>query len=289
MNTTKDKPLFIRDRIARKIFADPNIGLKYAARIVAKVLELPEDDVIKNLKYLHPNIGKNAGSVDAEADLMFTDDKVIIDFEINLNNGPIIQRKNQHYQFELLARQIKTSKDYLNLQPVIQINFDYFDYFKEGISVYTTKFMETTLHLLENNDIVKYRINLLKLSQKDYTLIEKDSLDYLLYFFVCGDEKKLNKIYKGDKDMKEVTKLGKEIARERNNGLHITEEELYQIYREDYAISQYEEGIKQEKYNIIKKLLLKDISDETIIEVTGITKKELEKIKNNIKISKRKK
>ena len=37
--------------------------------------------------------------------------------------------------------------------------------------------------------------------------IEKDSLEYLLYFFVCGDERKLEEIYKKDEDIIEITEI----------------------------------------------------------------------------------
>ena len=41
-------------------------------------------------------------------------------------------------------------KNYSKLKPVIQVNLDYFDYFKADRDIYVSKFMETTLHIPEN-------------------------------------------------------------------------------------------------------------------------------------------
>ena len=284
----EDTPLFIKDVIAKKIIANPEIGLGYAAVLIANVLDLPKDEVTNNLNYLHPNIGANANTVDAEVDSIFTDDKIIVDLEVNSSNGPKLQRKNQHYQFELAASQIKTHEEYLKLKPVIQINLDYFDYFKANKDIYVSKFMETTLHIPDNDDLVRYRINLLNLQKKDYNKVKenKSSLDYFLYFFVCGDERKLKKLYVGDKLMEEVIKLGKQIASERNERLYMTEEELDKIYRDDYAIMQYEKGIEkgtiQSKLEIAKNLLKKNMPDESIIEIVDISNEELKEIKKKL-------
>ena len=87
---------------------------------------------------------------------------------------------------------------------------------------------------------------------------------------------------------KERDKFMEDVERINMDAYTLTKEELDALD----AIQEYdtiknaeargiEQGIEQEKNNIVKKLLDKNMSIDEIIEITSLTKEEVEKISNN--------
>ena len=91
-----------------------------------------------------------------------------------------------------------------------------------------------------------------------------------------------------DKTLKEVLKGMVDFASDKDNiGVYVEEEDRKKLERSSlYEMKQegikegIKEGSKQTKTEIAKNLLQAKVSEEIIIETTGITKEELDNLKN---------
>ena len=133
------------------------------------------------------------------------------------------------------------------MKKIIQILIESYDYFHNDKLVYDVVFMEQNLHLIEDNFIHKYHINLAKLKKISYNKITKrdNKLGWLLYFLICDKRELLKDIYKGDKFMEEVVKEASEIAGDFDMDLYIPEEEVQRRDIEEAVNRGYQEGIEK--------------------------------------------
>jgi len=108
----------------------------------------------------------------------------------------------------------------------------------------------------------------------DYSIIreeKEDSLEKLLYIFVCNDNKELDKLYLGNEIMEKV--------RERISAL--TDDFYKDLYynREEYLKEMAYLEAKEEKAIEIAKAMLKDnVEISTIIKYTGLSDVDIERM-----------
>ena len=90
-------------------------------------------------------------------------------------------------------------------------------------------------------------------------------------------------------DMNKVLNIGIQQGVQRNKlevakkllDLYIMDQQAIQQYGYEQGIEQgIQQGVKQTKLDIAKKLLSKNMPIENIVELTGLTKEEIEKLKN---------
>lgn len=276
----------LNDVIAKKIFAEENFGIRYVAEIISYLLKLDNKDVLKNLKMIHPNISYNSNIVDSTTDLTYLYDKNYINIEINYFLGELSNIKNYAYICQLYLRDIKRSKDYKKRinKKIIQINIDGYDYFQKDEFIYKSTMREEKYNIEEKFLIEIYHINVEKLRKESYTEIAKDRLKKILYMFVCSDEEKLRKMYEGDELMGKIWNLSKQFIGSFDELLYYNEKELKKQDRElaiQEGIEQgIEQGIKKRNIEIANKLLATTDDLKYIENITGLSIKELEKLKN---------
>ena len=159
---------------------------------------------------------------------MLEDNTMLVDIEICWTKGNTRQRQTDTYIYQLYLGQLKRSKDYKNMKKIIQILIESYDYFKKDKLIYDVVFMEQNLHIVEDNFIHKYHINLDKVKNMSYNILKKkeNKIERLLYFLICENDKMLKDIYKGDKFMEEVVKEAKEIAGYFDADLYLPEETI---------------------------------------------------------------
>ena len=107
--------------------------------------------------------------------------------------------------------------------------------------------MEKNLHIVEDEKIEKFRINVANLSKSTYNDIMSNTLKYYLYFIVCNDDTQLEEIYGADDFMKKVIKESKKVAGTLRIPLYfpLTDEEVEKL-DEQYFIQQgISKGIEQ--------------------------------------------
>lgn len=289
-----DNYKLINDKVIKKIFTDYNSGKRYSARVISKILNVDEEEIYNSIESIHPRIGVNKSLVDSEADTVYETDKRIISIEYNLTKGDRTNIKNGAYICELYIKQLPNSKAYNKLKPITQINIDNYDYFNKNKFLYHSMLLETSLHIVDNEYIEIYHINLPKLRDIEYNEIKKDELEKILYLFVCDDKKKLDELYKGDKLMEEVRKDADQIIETLDSLLYYNSDELNRLQREDNIKEGFdiglkqgiEEGLKQgieqgidiEKKQIVKKMLEKNIDINQISEITRLSLEEIKKM-----------
>jgi len=101
------------------------------------------------------------------------------------------------------------------------------------------------------------------------------------------DKEELHEICKGDKVLEklesEVVRMNEDdqirenlLAIENAKRVHAT---LMQNAKEEGIVEGIEQGIEQEKINIAKNMISKNMDNKTISEITGLTIKEIESLK----------
>ena len=202
---TKDKP-YLKDKVASILFTSKDTR-EYTESVIAASLNLPLEIVRDNLVLKPVRVNTNIRTQYSEVDALYENNTSIINIEINYIDYKTLDVKNMKYVCHLLLNQTKINKKYIKLKPIYQICINNYDVFKEKKFIYKSSLMEESLHKKRNDFINIIDINVDFLRNMDYTEIEKkekNSLERLLYIFVCNDKEKRNKLYVGDDVMKKV-------------------------------------------------------------------------------------
>lgn len=280
---------YLRDDVANIILTCEECR-EYVEKIISSVLEVPGEFIKNNLTLKTPRINQNVETKYSMVDAIYETDDIIINLEVNMNGNKTTNIKNMRYVCHLVLSQIpKGMKEEYNLKPIYQININGYDYFKAGKFIYRSYIMEETLHQIRDNFITIIDINMDILSKIDYNEIAKDknSLEYLLYIFVC-QQNEIEKLYKRDEIMEKVKKKLSALTEDFAEGLYYNREEYinqvsYEEGKEAGVKEGKEAGLKEGKkertFEIAKGMLKKSMNVSDILEITGLSAEELELLK----------
>ncbi len=221
-------------------------------------------------------IGLTKDTKDQEGDVIAFNNENYFNIEINYNMSKEVEYKNICYVCNLILRQIKPgySNRYKDILPVIQINLNNYDQFGKESFIYVSKLMEETYKIVRNDSIKIVDINLDLLSEMSYTKVveeKKDSLEYLLYAFVCEDEESRKKLYKGDEIMAKVNEKLSTLDTSIDEYLYYDKEALvHEASREQGYSEGVKQGVEQEKKEIIKNMSNNGLTSDRIHELTNI-------------------
>ena len=281
---TKEKIKFplLKDKVAKKLFTEKKVGLEYLRKIISLAIGIPMDMIDKDIKLIHPNIGVNKNIVNSEADVVLENNEFYVNLEINYYNNETSDIKNGLYLCHLLLRQVKKAKEYENLKKVYQINLNSYDALGKEEFIYHSKLYEKKYHIERSDFIEIIDINLEKLRQIDYnTLIKSDdmTLKKALYLFVCDDIEKLNAIYEGDKLMKKLMKENEDLLKNFDEMLYYDRDKMFlnACYEKGYDKGK-QEARQERNIEIAKEMLNKRMKLKDIIDITGLTEKEIKEI-----------
>ena len=307
---------FINDKVVKKILnSEKEECREYLVRIISGVTGMDYNILKDNIELITPNISGNVNIVNSTVDSICKDKNNYYNIEINYNNSKVVEVKNNVYVYNMILRQVKRKEDYNKVSPVIQININNYDKFKEERFVYKSQMKETRSGKIRDELITVYDINLEYLSNIDYNKIKKGksyNLEKLLYIFICGDERILDYIYNGDEIMLEIKEEFRSEIKELDDMLYYDPEELRRmIAEEEYkdAIEEgrrkgLEEGLKEGKKQgikegikqgieegkqknqeeIVKNMIDKKFDDNTIKSILKIEDEVLNKIKRELDI-----
>ena len=272
----------LKDKVAKKLFTEKKVGLEYLRKIISLAIGIPVDMIDKDIKLIHPSIGINKNIVNSEADVVLENDEFYVNLEINYYNNETSDIKNGLYLCHLLLRQVKTAKEYENLKKVYQINLNSYDALGQGDFIYHSKLYEKKYHIERSDFIEIIDINLENLRQIDYnTLIKSDdmTLEKALYLFVCDDIEKLNAIYEGDKLMKKLIKENEDLLKDFDEMLYYDRDKMFlnACYEKGYDKGK-QEARQERNIEIAKEMLNKGMKLKDIIDITGLTEKEIKEI-----------
>ena len=290
INSLLNKPkVFLNDKVARKILKDDVYGKKLTAKFISDLLELDYDEVFNSLQKISEDVAISSLTVDNRVDALYSNDKIIIDLEINYTKYPSKPQVLETYIYQLLLSQIKSAKDYNKIKEVVQISIDAYDFFDDNKFIYKCYLQEETSHKKVSKNFIMYHFNLDYLKNVDYNLIKENKLMYDLYFLICGNDL-LDKIYKGDRFMEEIIQNAKEVAGGIEEPIFKSEEEIMKLDEAFIREQSYNDGIQQgiqkgiqqgninKQNEIVMNMSKKNIPIELIADCTNLTIDEVKKI-----------
>ena len=200
---------------------------------------------------------------------------------VNQNN---IEERLLFYWSKMYTQSIKAGDDYKSLQKSIVILFS--DYNLENLKEvpeYLTKWKireENHQGLILTDKLELYIIELQKV--KDNSLKINKELNSWLQFInnpKAVSDMENEEIKKAKKILEEISKDEKEQWLTELREKYILDQKAVESYGFDKGLEQgLEQGISKEKNEIAKKLKEKGMTTEEIMEITGLTKEEIEKI-----------
>ena len=288
------KKLKMKDDIVFKAFFSRNVHYlkSFLSAILGKQIKIKKvihdarlEQLTKEMKY---------GILDLEVEL---EDGEIVNVEMQLRDNKNIEKRTTFYASKKIVEQLEPNGNYEELKRVIVIAI--LDYNLTDLEEYITETVRVVSNHKEYelNNVVKYYYIELEKFRKQNPDMQDERNQWLAFIDMeRGDllemAKKENKEIKdavkdyevltGDEEIKRLTEVRLMSELEEQSALATarakgTEEGLKQGKEEGLKQGK-EEGLKQGKEEIAKKLLEMNLPLKQIIEVTGLSKEEIEKI-----------
>lgn len=293
-NETEGKMQLTVDYAFKRVF-----GKNGNESILKDLLESILNIEIKSITIQNPEIPKNMkdgkiGILDVRAELNGDE---ITEVEMQVQDQHNIDKRSPTYLTKIYSDQLKEGEQYIEVKKVVVINILNFDYYKRNSyhSVARMMFEESKEnekvdlgYIVEDKyatkDLEMHFIELQKFRKKDPDMSNK--LEQWLCL-ICNEE---DKIKMAESKNEEIEKAKKELEK---LAMNPEDRELYELrlkaIRDEMNIrySGYIDGMTEgeakgkaeEKTEIAKKLLRKKMSIQDIVEVTGLSIEEIEKLK----------
>ena len=216
--------------------------------------------------------------------LMVTDlvyklnDNTFLNIELNTSKSKYLMYKNLLYIYKIILSNQYIGEKYKEIT-VIQVNFDIYsfkdiDKVKNVIKVMNKDNLKEYL-----NTFTIFHFELDKAWNNEYNVSE-EGIRFLR--MLSSESKILNKYLAGNNlFLKKVADFMEEYSNNINNLLYYDKKELDDYIRESELNDSYNSGKFEEKNEIATKMLIKNKTIEEISDITGLTKEEILKLKNN--------
>ncbi len=260
-----------------KSFAEALIGEKINSIVINDTKELsreyPEDKL---------------GILDLELDI---NNKEKIDVEVQLLKNDAFINRLLFYWSKIYSKQIKRGNKYRNAKRVVIIAIVDFEInltkeLRKMESIWNLREKESPEKVL--TDLIEIHIINLKRVKEEY-LRDKDNIkNQWIMFLDDPNSEEVKEIMEKNEDVKKavvtVRKMSEDEKMEKLAELRLKaimdEEAIYDTGVNDGIEKGIKKGKNAKTVEIAKKLLNKNMSIEEIIDITGITKEEIEDIKN---------
>lgn len=280
----KDAPL-LDDYVFKRTFTrdDPNGILRDFLESVLKIK-------LRNVQVLNAEIPKDIlderGSVlDIRAEL---DNTKIVDIEMQVKDQGNISKRSTVYMSKNIATQIKTSEDYQGLKPSIVINILNFNRYKRNSyhSIAHMKFENTRKEeyvdlgykeeeQLATDVLEMHFIELPKFIKKNPEI--KTKLDEWLWL-IAGREDKVEMSKLDNPEVKKAMKLVDEIMADPKEREIIEARAMAKFNYDTGVAYAKEQGKKESKKEVAKRMKELKIADEQICQILNITTDELKEL-----------
>ena len=267
------------DHIFKSVIEDDNLR-DFTAYIVGNTIGRPIDE--ESIIFINPEYTKNnvldKGNITDVLMLANGGDRIALEMNKS-NNGDLIKRNKSHL-FEGMVKTINVSfKDGI-MYYFMQICFDNFSLKNKLISTYKLTDLEDGLVDEENENFIKYRINLAKIYKKYYTLDEElTRFEKALAILSFSKVKDLRKISEGDEMLMRVVKKIEELTDDPDMVQYIDVEKGMELGRKEDIEKAAKEASKKEKIETARKLLKNKVDINIIADSTGLSKDEINKLK----------
>ena len=269
------------DHVFKSVIEDDDLK-DFTAFVVGRTIgrSIDIDSIIFiNPEYTKDNILDKGNITDV---LMLANGGDRISLEMNRSNDNKLVKRNKSHLFEGMVKTINVSfKDGIDYY-FIQICFDNFSLKDKLISTYKLTDLDDGIVDEENENFVKYRINLAKIYKKYYTLDEElTRFEKALAILSFNKVKDLRKLSEGDEMLMRVVKKIEELTDDPDMVQYIDVEKGME-YGHKLDIQQaVEKAEKKTAIETARKMLEKNMRIEDIIDITGLSKEEIEKIEDN--------
>ncbi len=277
----------LKDEVAKAMFTNEEF-FDYAKKLICKILNIDEKCVEK-LELAPEYVNQNFDIKGAISDVVYETDDYFVNLEFNSIKNRNYFLKNLKYVFHLVLNQIHSGnlENVDTLKKVAQINFNAFDRFGLKRLVYSSHIAEDESHMIYDDYLQIYDINLEIAKEMWYTNSEKESLEYYLFAISSRDNNTKHEMYEGDKLMAKVVDKMDELKKVFNDDLFYDNEALlnkasYDKGKEDGKIEGRIEGKQEEKVETAIKMIKLGESIEKISLYTSLTIEEIEQIKKDI-------
>ncbi len=243
-------------------------------KISIKEIEIKEE--VNLLKLANDEKG---GRLDLQARL---DNGNIVNIEMQIKNEHDIIERSTIYASKVVSKELKAGQNYIETQKVIMVNILNFNIFKYKEYVSESMLVLKEHREYEISDLVKYYY----IELPKYRKAKADMDDKLNQWLAIIDDTDGGKIEMAEKKNEKIKSALDDME-------YLTgDEELQRLaeLRESSAIDRglamsyaRKQGIKENQIETARKLLKKNVSIDIILEVTGLTKEELDRIKVNDK------
>ena len=248
---------------------------QYSAYLIALVLNLDYEKVYDSLIFVNNKLDrekyKDSGKT---VDFVCRLNGKIIGIELNNNSSKASLERNISYAADLYKSKMVSGKEY-DYETVIQININNFTF--EGNSKIKEEYSLRNEEGEKLTEKLKFiHIYLPNIRKKCYNKEKLNVLERLLLAF--NEEENLSDITKGDRIMEEYVKESiKASMDEEVIGLYDKELHLEKLRLSELKEAR-EKGIEQEKIEIAKNMLSKNIDISVISECTGLAKEKIEEL-----------
>ena len=272
------------DIMFKIVFANPE-KLYLLERLIKEVIK--ED--IKVISVIPTELPKNNMIIRHKVlDVIATSNDVTYNIEVNTENSTYLRRRNAAYIFKMYSDSIKVNESYSNMNRFIQINLTDSGTKKMPLyDKYELVSLKTKERFIDNLEI--YEIDISKIDKECYN---ENGLSVI--GLLNMDKEELQMVH-GDEIMEEI----KNKALELNNSDEVFElidaerdnQMIMNTLKDEYyergmnkGIEQgtkqgIEQGKNETKLDIAKEMLKKNLSLKDIVEITGLTKEEIDKLK----------
>lgn len=269
----------------------------YLIDIISEITGIEKENLKGNIRFKNvEHIKDEIKEKGKKSDLIIEIKGHILNLEMNSYLDGTFD-KNDRYIDKIKDGLVKEGDDYKNIikRKIIQINFDDFKLFDERIIVKFRMVDEERgiirSDYVKNTEVEIYHVNLQNVRNLYYTKDSLSKFEKELLLMTLKNEKELTKISKGDKEMESVAKkISKISLDEELQGIYDKEEQeefiknriKYHATLEGFEQGEkkgIEQGRVEEKIEIAKNMLKNNMNDEIIIELTGLSKEELSKLK----------
>ena len=263
-----DKLKVTNDYVFKKIFGKQG-NESILKDFLKAVLELPIEkiEVIKDANLERAVVENKSGILDIKATL---DNKITVNIEMQVRNQHNMIDRSLYYWSNLYSNSLYKKQDYTQNNRTITINILMFNIFKEG--PYHEKCM----------------------IRRDYNgeILTEDLEMHFIQIPKCKKDDIKTKLDKWMQFIGNISEEGVNIAMKENDEIRKAKEELEYLTgdEEERRLAELREkairdeitnlngAIRENKLEIAKKMKDKSISIESIIEITGLTKEEIEKL-----------
>lgn len=199
----------------------------------------------------------------------------IIDIEMNKSYYEDLIKRNNAYAEKL--------QSLFEDKYIIQINIDAFSAFDKESSIIKFQ-MISDKKQIDKTFIIKYHVNLEVIENKYYNKIELTRIEKILLMFKLKDRKELIKLSKGDELMERIYEELDNMSKDKENLLYYSKHELEmegikEQLKEQFKSQGIEEGKKENRMEIAKNMLNRNMDITTISEITGLSIREIESLK----------